>query len=357
MGATKQEKNKGYTAKRCFDVALAAVLAVGAIFGIKTITKDFKEISRKNGDDSSISVSSNDSQPENEFIYVSDSADNENVYSGPLILVNSEKKYQGNSDGLVSMFDVKEKAKSEGYSVYDKDVKLRNEAAQQLDKMLTAFSSETGITDIQVTGGYRSIETQQEYYDAADDISGVSAPGYSDYHTGYSADIDVISDDGESMGFDGTGDYAWFAENCYKYGFVVRSPEDKTDITGLAYRPWHFRYVGIPHSYYMHEKNLCLEEYSDLLKKYSYEIEHLNIEADGKSYETYYILMDASSSTTIISVPSSKEYTVSGNNTDGFIITVDLDSDTSVEEETAPPSDDSSKDDAESSEKDSSEEQ
>ncbi len=53
--------------------------------------------------------------------------------------------------------------------------------------------------------------------------------------------------------------------------------------------------------------------------------------------------MDNSASTTIISVPSNKEYTISGNNTDGFIITVDLDTDTSVPEETAPPSEDSKK--------------
>lgn len=342
MSATKQEGKKNYTIKRCIDVFLAAALAVSAVIGIKTVLKDFTDISRKN-DDGNISVSSNDSKSENEFIYVSDSADNENIYNGPLIMVNSEKKYQGKAGGLKSVFDIKEQSNYDFYSVYDKDVKIKQEAAQSLNEMLAAFNKETGISNIQVSGGYRSVDTQKEYYEAAEDKSGVSEPGHSDYHTGYSIDLDVVSEDGGSLGFDGTGDYAWFAENGYKYGFVVRSPEDKTDITKLDYRPWHFRYVGVPHSYYMHEKNLCLEEYSDVLKSYSYETEHLKINADGKAYETYYILMDNSASTTIISVPSNKEYTISGNNTDGFIITVALDTDTSVPEETAPPSEDSKK--------------
>lgn len=70
-----------------------------------------------------------------------------------------------------------------------------------------------------------------------------------------------MDEEGNSLDFDGTGDYKWFAENGYKYGYVVRFPEDKTQQTGLDYRPWHFRYVGIPHAYYMTQNNLCLEEY------------------------------------------------------------------------------------------------
>lgn len=287
MGATKQDKNTKYTAKRFIDIALAAVLAVGVAVGIKTVVKDFSGISRKT-EDGELSVSSNTSQPENDFIYVSDSAENDNIHNGPLILVNSEKKFQGSTDELVSMFDIKESSGAEGYSVYDKDVKLKKEAAEMLDKMLTDFNKETGISDIQVSEGYRSVDAQQEIYDAADDKDGISEPGYSDYHTGYSADLDVVTEDGESLGFDGTDDYAWISENCHKYGFVVRSPEDKTEITKLAYRPWHFRYVGVPHAYYMHEKNLCLEEYTDLLKTHSYETEHLDITAEGKNYEAYY---------------------------------------------------------------------
>ncbi|MBT9716618.1 hypothetical protein GPK57_12150 [Anaerobutyricum hallii] len=57
----------------------------------------------------------------------------------------------------------------------------------------------------------------------------------------------------------------WLDENAYKYGFVKRYPEDKTDITGISNEPWHYRYVGTTVAKIMKEENLCLEEY---LEKY-----------------------------------------------------------------------------------------
>ena len=53
----------------------------------------------------------------------------------------------------------------------------------------------------------------------------------------------------------------WLAENCYKFGFILRFPEDKEDITGIIYEPWHFRFVGRYHATRMHELGMCLEEY------------------------------------------------------------------------------------------------
>ena len=61
------------------------------------------------------------------------------------------------------------------------------------------------------------------------------------------------------------GDYAWLTENAWRYGFILRYPPEKADVTGIGYESWHFRYVGIPHAWYMQENNLCLEEYLDLL--------------------------------------------------------------------------------------------
>ena len=59
----------------------------------------------------------------------------------------------------------------------------------------------------------------------------------------------------------------WLKNNCYKFGFILRYPEDKTDITGISFEPWHFRYVGRYHATRMHELGLCLEEYWDYLNK------------------------------------------------------------------------------------------
>ncbi|MBQ4313799.1 MAG: CapA family protein, partial [Clostridia bacterium] len=59
----------------------------------------------------------------------------------------------------------------------------------------------------------------------------------------------------------------WIAENSYKYGFVIRYPADKKDITGISFEPWHIRYVGVEHATAMHEMGMCLEEYADFLRE------------------------------------------------------------------------------------------
>jgi D-alanyl-D-alanine carboxypeptidase len=59
----------------------------------------------------------------------------------------------------------------------------------------------------------------------------------------------------------------WLAEHAREYGFIVRYPEGKEDITKITYEPWHFRYVGVEHAKYIEENHLTLEEYIDLLKE------------------------------------------------------------------------------------------
>ena len=55
--------------------------------------------------------------------------------------------------------------------------------------------------------------------------------------------------------------YSWLAENAWQYGFILRYPEDKTDITGTIYEPWHYRYVGREAAAEIYASGLCLEEY------------------------------------------------------------------------------------------------
>lgn len=346
MGATKQEGKNIYVIKRLVDIGLAVILASAAVFGIKTITKDFKDIDPKNkNDDTIVSSSAGDKPSDSSGIYVTEVTDNEKIYSGPLIVVNDNNEYKGNEDDLVSMYDIREESKADYYTVLDKDVKVRKDAATALNSMIKAFSEETGHKDIQVDSGYRSVTEQQELYDSADDQSVVAKPGFSDYHTGYSVDLNVVDEEGNSLDFDGTGDYEWFAKNCYKYGYIVRFPEGKTEQTGLDYRPWHFRYVGVPHAYYMAQNNLCLEEYIDKLKTYNYNDSHLEFENfDGKKYEIYYYPKDAVNSAdaetpeldfTMLAVPSERDYTVTGNNIDGYIVTSVMDSPEAPSEQSA----------------------
>lgn len=84
----------------------------------------------------------------------------------------------------------------------------------------------------------------------------VAEPGTSEHELGLA--VDINADDDRS-----TGDevYAWLAENAYKYGFIQRYPEDKTEITGIDYEPWHYRYVGKSAAGEIYNSGECLEEY------------------------------------------------------------------------------------------------
>ena len=88
----------------------------------------------------------------------------------------------------------------------------------------------------------------------------VAIPGTSEHQLGLSVDINADQTKCSSEKV-----YQWLDENAYKYGFVKRYPEDKTDITGISNEPWHYRYVGTTVAKIMKEENLCLEEY---LEKY-----------------------------------------------------------------------------------------
>lgn len=93
----------------------------------------------------------------------------------------------------------------------------------------------------------------------------VSVPGASEHQYGRS--IDVTLDGTTDHEFHKTEQGQWLIDHAHEYGFIIRYPEDKEDITGISYEPWHLRYVGKLHAEYMHEYNLCLEEYVSLVLK------------------------------------------------------------------------------------------
>lgn len=88
-------------------------------------------------------------------------------------------------------------------------------------------------------------------------------PGTSEHQTGLCLDMHNLSS--AKKAFADEEAYAWLEENCWKFGFILRFPEGKTDITGITYEPWHYRYVGRYHAYQMHELDMCLEEYLDYI--------------------------------------------------------------------------------------------
>ena len=261
---------------------------------------------------------------ENLDLYESVSMDNQEIHNGDLILVNGNYDYKStDEEELKTLFG----NKSDSYYVSGSELMLREDVITNLNALLDDFYTETGHDDIIIISGYRTSEQQQELYDADLESTGsdtstlVAKPGHSEHETGYAMDFSLF--DGENSGdYDGTGEYSWINENCAHYGFVLRYPEEKTDITEIRYESWHYRYVGQPHAFYMQQNQLCLEEYMEELHNHTIDDALEITNWDGKVYQVYYVPAESGESTYVM-VPSGLEYTVSGDNIDGFIVTVD----------------------------------
>ena len=83
-------------------------------------------------------------------------------------------------------------------------------------------------------------------------------PGTSEHNIGLAMDICNTYDS-----FANSKEYAWLTKNAYKYGFILRYPKGKEDVTGIVYEPWHWRFVGIEYAKKIRDSGLCLEEYLD----------------------------------------------------------------------------------------------
>lgn len=93
----------------------------------------------------------------------------------------------------------------------------------------------------------------------------VAIPSASEHQLGLAVDVSI---NGKlSVHFGSTEAGIWLQNHCDKYGFIIRYPKEKTEITQIFYEPWHLRYVGVPHSSYMQGYNMCLEEYIDHIKE------------------------------------------------------------------------------------------
>lgn len=148
------------------------------------------------------------------------------------------------------------------------------------EKALEAFLDEAamyGHGDIKVSNGYRSYSvqstlfnnyladerarhpdwTEEQIYNLVATYS--NPPGTSEHQSGLCVDMHNQIDTNNT--FDGTPAAIWLEENCYRFGFVLRYPADKQNVTGIKYESWHFRYVGRTAATEMHELGMCLEEY------------------------------------------------------------------------------------------------
>lgn len=153
--------------------------------------------------------------------------------------------------------------------------KLESKAAAAWQDMQAAASRD-GVS-LWIISAYRTLERQTELYqekveeyknlgynkgDAKIEAGKwVAVPGTSEHCLGYAADLCSLEEN-----FENSDQFAWLQKHCAEYGFILRYPKDKVDITKISYEPWHYRYVGSNHAQIIMSQGLCLEEY---LEQYS----------------------------------------------------------------------------------------
>ena len=181
-----------------------------------------------------------------------------------LALVNFENK-------LAEDFEPKEVAEADNGYVTDARI------ADAAKKMISDARAKDNVRIIALSG-YRDYEYQKELFDnkverlqqekgysvskAREEAATVVAvPGTSEHQLGLALDLVDARHVKLNESQENTAAYKWLYKHCAEYGFIVRYPNGKTDITGIIYEPWHFRYVGVEAATYIMENNLTLEEY------------------------------------------------------------------------------------------------
>ena len=246
--------------------------------------------------------------------------------SGNLVLVNNYNAFKFDSapktvqkEELVSFSGRQSKVYTVSYPARET---LTPTAMQEFNRMAEDFAAATGHQDLFILDSYRSYEDQERVY-ASKGSEIATLPGHSEHHTGLAFDLELYSN-GKTSDFDGTGDYAWIHDNCHRYGYILRYPRDKTDITEISYEPWHFRYVGKEHATYMKNNNLCLEEYVSALARYVADGERLSVETDdGEKYVIY--SASVAGDTASVYVPKKHSYVISGDNNGRVVVSYKID--------------------------------
>ncbi|SFB28720.1 D-alanyl-D-alanine dipeptidase/carboxypeptidase [Acetitomaculum ruminis DSM 5522] len=239
--------------------------------------------------------------------------ENKDIYKGNLILVNEYyplKKFEIN--------DLK--------PLEDSDIYLKNDVVDILEKIIKKISAKGKIVYV---SGYRSLEEQKNIWNDSIRESGeeftrkyVAIPGCSEHHTGLAIDLGLKKEEIDFIcpDFPYDGICEEFRKLACDYGFIERYQKEKEEITKISKEPWHFRYLGYPHSKIIKEKGFCLEEYIDFIKEYDNEKKYIFKNSKEETFEIYFL--PAKKDKTLLQIPEGLNYELSGNNVDGFIITL-----------------------------------
>ena len=151
-------------------------------------------------------------------------------------------------------------------------VMMRREAAEALEALFAAAKQEQNYT-LTAVSGYRSYQTQQNIYNRRVKSVGrakadlfVAWPGASEHQLGLAMDVGRRTNSKLRASFGNSPEGRWLAENCYRFGFILRYKEAWTETTGYAYEPWHIRYIGVGHALRIQALDIPFEDYIDLLR-------------------------------------------------------------------------------------------
>ena len=259
-----------------------------------------------------------------------------NITGGSLIVVNNANLYLPiELDELIDK-ELKENElrDNEYYHRSENNMYLRKVAVDNLTEAFKAYKEAMGEDERfyipEIKYAFRTVEKQQSIYDEATDKTTIALPGGSDYHTGLSFRFMLL--DEENKAYYPLKDVPkvekWMYDNLPLFGFVDRYPKygntDFKDTSIVGYGI--FRYVGLPHSVYISQNGISLEDYIDKLKS-EYCVDEkpefeksdlLEIELDGTKY--YVLYVSAKNNGAVISIPENTEvYSSSGDNIGGFV--------------------------------------
>ena len=255
---------------------------------------------------------------------------------GPLILVNRRYALHGTAQpaakGVLRAQSLSDEEPEQ--TVGELRLAAADEAYPQIRmESRAAMALREGLLELGAVGrivpvsGYRSRQEQERIYRDSLEENGpeftrkyVALPDRSEHQTGLAIDL---GEGGKELdfirpSFPEDGVCGRFRREAARFGFILRYPAGKEEITGIAHEPWHFRYVGCPHSMIMEERGLVLEEYLDFLREQPEGC--LRWEREGQRVEVRFI--EASEEPLRVPLLEDCRYQVSGDNRNSFILTV-----------------------------------
>jgi len=173
-------------------------------------------------------------------------------FYGDVLLVNSDNRLPADyvPEGLVNLYEQRHSFRLAGSEIY-----LTYETYEAMERMFAAAEA-ADVNGFIITSGYRDYQRQGEIF-AETEAGKAQEPGASEHQTGMAFDVTAEN----TNGFESTKQYAWLCANAHKYGFIQRYPANKSHITGIAYEPWHYRYVGVDVAGRIHKTGMTLEEF------------------------------------------------------------------------------------------------